>query len=129
MKYDSTANRTWRPGWTEAELNVLRNNRTLSVKKLLPLLPGRTEKAVHHKRLKAKLRKCWLYNELEVLRTNTDKSSAELVPLLPGRARKVITMKRKELGWPYQSPPKTPKGKYTKHIQPKPPVSDRFWAR
>jgi len=86
--------------WTDAEDQVLRDNRTLSAKALAELLPGRTVKAISARRLRKKLRKVWLAHELDILKDGQHTPSWKLAELLPGRTVSTIQNARKKFGWP-----------------------------
>lgn len=109
-----------RPYWTDEEMSVLRNNRTLSARELTELLPGRTEKAINAVRERNNLRKVWLAHELEVLRDNQHLTATELVPLLPGRPKKMIQRFRVKVNYPYVRPAPKPKHRSPKNIPQQP---------
>jgi hypothetical protein len=97
--------------WTEAEYDVLRNNRTLTSRQLMKLLPGRSEKAIANARERKGLRKAWLIGELEILQNNRHVPAWKLSEMLPGRTESAIQSHRNKFGWPFIRPtkPKTPK--------------------
>jgi hypothetical protein len=96
--------------WTDAEHNVLRNNRTLTSRQLTELLPGRSEKAIANARERRNLRKAWLIGELETLENNRHVPSWKLAEMLPGRTVCTIQSHRKKFGFPLiRGKPKQPK--------------------
>jgi hypothetical protein len=96
--------------WTDAEYDVLRNNRTMTSRQLIELLPGRSEKAISNARERKNLRKAWLIGELEILENNRHVPSWKLAELLPGRTVSTIQSHRKKIGFPLiRGKPKQPK--------------------
>jgi hypothetical protein len=96
--------------WSESEYDVLRNNRTMTSRQLMELLPGRSEKAISNARERKNLRKAWLIGELETLENNRHVPSWKLSEMLPGRTVSTIQSHRKKIGFPLiRGKPKQPK--------------------
>ncbi|WP_315729877.1 hypothetical protein [Bradyrhizobium sp. SZCCHNRI2010] len=84
--------------WTIAEDDILRDNRHLSGKELMNLLPERTEKAIFARSRRLGVYKTWDRHEKTVLFDNPHLTARELMALLPGRSLKAIQNQRDQLG-------------------------------
>lgn len=98
--------------WSDAEDQVIRNNRRLTATQIVELLPGRSAKAISARSRRLGVFKVWDRDEKATLFDNPNMTARQLQHLLPGRSIKSIQCQREEMGLrPVFQKPEKPKRK------------------
>jgi hypothetical protein len=84
--------------WSDAEDQVIRDNRRLPAKEIAELLPGRSVRAIATRSRRIGVFKVWDRNEKTILFDNSNMTARQLQRLLPGRSIKSIQTQRSAMG-------------------------------
>ena len=87
--------------WTKEELDILRDNKDLSMDELVKLIPNHTRESIYHKRTTLGITKkynYWTTEEIRLLKEHMTATRKELIKLLPNHSYDAIMMRASKLG-------------------------------